>query len=116
MNEKHNSQETDDDGLPSLDRVLRYQQHLNGDAFVRGVMNGAARRRKRRSIVLTVSLAVSTGATIAIMPETFRLPWNIGVGLERIGDIATSFSSGGIMAILFASILLIGASRTIDNI
>lgn len=115
MNGNRDPNETND-GLPPLDLVLRYEQHLNGDSFVRGVMNAAARRRKRRGIVLTASLAVSTTITIAIMPENFTLPWHLGAGMERIGDIAASFSSGGITAIFLASILLIGASRTIDNI
>ena len=116
MNGSRTPHDADDDALPSLDRVLRYENHLPGGAFVNGVMKTAARRRRRRNLVLGASAAISAALTAAIMPENFALPWNLDVVLERVGDGAASVSSGGLMALLLATILLIGASRTIDNI
>ncbi len=110
------SRPSDDDGMSSLDQVLGYEKHLPGEVFASGVMKAAARRRKRRSLVLGVFAAVSTATTVAIMPEHFALPWNLGVALERIGSSGITASSGGLMALLIATILVIGASRTIDNI
>ena len=48
MNGSRTPHDADDDALPSLDRVLRYENHLPGEAFVNGVMKTAARRRRRR--------------------------------------------------------------------
>jgi hypothetical protein len=116
MNGSRTPHDADDDAMPSLDRVLRYEKHLSGEAFVNNVMNTTARRRRRRSLVLGASAAVSAALTVAIMPDNFELPWNLGVVVERIGDNAAFVSSGGLMALLLATILLIGTSRTIDNI
>ncbi|MFD0727039.1 hypothetical protein [Lysobacter brunescens] len=116
MNDSRTPTEADDDGLPSFDRVLRYEKHLPGEGFVQGVMKAAVRRRRRRTLVLGASAAVSAALTVAIMPEKFALPQNLGVVLERIGSSADSLASIGPMALLLATILLIGASRTIDNI
>lgn len=116
MNGSPNPNHGDDDGLPPFDRILRYEKHLPGDAFVKGVMTAAVRRRRRRTLVLAASAAIAAAVTAAIMPDNFTLPWDLGLALERIGGSAASVSSGGIMALLFATILLIGASRTIDNI
>ncbi|WP_250464914.1 hypothetical protein [Microbulbifer litoralis] len=101
---------------PSLEQLLSYKRHLEGDAFTRNVLDDAFRRRNLRRWVLLGTTLSATATTIAVKPDKFTFLSNLQLPLRGVGEAVTALPIGGLMAMLLVSLLVMGMSKTINGI
>jgi hypothetical protein len=97
------------DDVAAMSRLLRYERHLEGDAFTAIVMAQAALSRRRRGWILSGFAAVSAVCVVALMPADWvslslldaRVPW------RAVSDAVASLPVLGVAAgvVLLAAVL-----------
>lgn len=104
-------------GLPPLEKLLAYDRHLEGEAFTRRVMGQAARRSHRghRGWILGGSALLSLAVVMGIKPDNFTMFADLHFPLHFLSD-AAAVPVGSLVAGLLVAALMVGASKTIDNI
>lgn len=116
MNRTGNDDRHEPAGLPAMEDLLRYRQHLDGDEFTRRVVASAGRRARARPWILGGAAAAGIATVVAIRPERFTLfdavhwPWH-GVDMY-----AASVPAAGLLAMSIVLMLVIGTGKTIDSI
>ena len=105
-------------GLPPLEELLAYDRHLEGEAFIRGVMGQAVRRshRRRRGWILGGSAVFALAVAMGIKPDNFTMFANLHLPLQRVGDLAAAVPASGLIVVLLITALVVGASKTVDSI
>ena len=91
----------------SMERLLRYERHLDGDAFTAIVVAQAATQRRQRAWILGGCAALSAACAAVLMPTDIlslldaRLPW------RAVSESVASIPVFGIAAgvVLFAVVL-----------
>lgn len=101
---------------PSLEQLLSYERHLEGESFCRNVLAVAARRRHRRAWILTGAVASATATTAAVMPDEFTVLSNLRLPLQGVSESMAMLPAGGLLAMLLVSLLVMGISKTINSI
>ncbi|MDQ3289019.1 MAG: hypothetical protein M3Q42_12340 [Pseudomonadota bacterium] len=103
-------------GLPPMEELLRYERHLEGEAFTRGVLAVAAQRNQRRVWVLAGAAILAVATVLAIKPERFTFLSNFNLPLQGASEILAALPVGGVLAMLLVSFLVVGISNTVDSI
>lgn len=93
--------------VAAMSRLLRYECHLEGDAFTAIVVAQAALSRRRRGWILSGCAAVSAVCVVALMPADWvslldaRAPW------RAVSDAVASVPVLGVAAgvVLLAAVL-----------
>lgn len=95
--------------VAAMSRLLRYECHLEGDAFTAIVVAQAALSRRRRGWILSGCAAVSAVCVVALMPADWvsvslldaRVPW------RAVSDAVASVPVLGVAAgvVLLAAVL-----------
>lgn len=104
------------DEPPSMESLLAYRQHLNGNDFTQNVIRAAGRRRRIRIGILGATPVASLAVAMAIRPDHFTILQAFSLPLHMAGDIAATLPMVGLVAMSVVLILVIGTSKTIDSI
>jgi hypothetical protein len=102
--------------LPSMESLLAYRQHLDGNEFTQNVIRAAGRRRRIRIGILGAAPVASLAVAMAIRPDHFTFLQAFRLPLHMAGDIAATLPMVGLVAMSVVLILVIGTSKTIDSI
>ena len=101
---------------PSLEQLLSYERHLEGEAFTRNVLAVATHRRHRRAWILLGAVVSATAATVAVKPDKFTFLSNLQLPLQGVGETVATLPAGGLMAMLLVPLLVMGMSKTVNSI
>lgn len=101
---------------PSLEQLLRYERHLEGEAFTRNLLAVAVRRRHRRTWILLGSAVSAMATTVAVKPDNFTFFSNLQMPLQGVIEAAAALPAGGLLAMLLVSLLVMGMSKTVNSI
>lgn len=103
-------------GLPPMEELLRYERHLEGEAFTSSVLAIAAQRSQRRVWVLVGAAILAVATVLAIKPEQFTFFSNFNLPLQGVSEVLAALPVGGVLAMLLVSFLIVGISNTVDSI
>jgi len=103
-------------GHPSMERLLRYERHLEGEAFTQKVMAQAATRRRQRSWVLAGASLASVLGVVTLAPGAFTRVSDHPVPWHLLGAGVALPSMGVLLAVSLMCVFVFGVSRTVDGI
>jgi multisubunit Na+/H+ antiporter MnhC subunit len=81
-------------------------------------MDQAVRRshRRRRGWILAGSAVLALAVVMGIKPDNFTMFADLHFPLQRVGDLAAAVPASGLIVVLLITALVIGASKTVDNL
>lgn len=115
MNRDDETNPSAEQGMPSLDSLLAYRGHLDGDAFAHSVARRATRAKRHRTWILGGAAVASAAMVAVIAPPQFTFFHAFLVPLQHASHSAGAVPVGGLWLMSFILILMASTSKTIDS-